>query len=189
MAELDYQQISELVSRAQDGDGKAFEELYLLTYRNLYRMACHYLHDPEIAQDAVQDTYMLVLKNLITLQNPRLFISWLDQILYRVCLATQRKQRQYDAEASEYDSADLNVLPRFADLMNPPEHLIVQIDQQHYIRQQIMSLPEQEAKIILLRYYHNLKINDIAAVLHISRATVNRKLAKARQRLREKIEP
>lgn len=189
MAELDYDSIAALVVRAQNGDVTAFEELYLLTYRNLYQMACHYLRDPDLAQDALQETYLLVLKNIATLQNPKLFISWLDQILFRVCLAMQKKRKQYDEESISVSLDELNRLSLHADPSSLPENTAVMIDQKRYIREQILRLPKPEANAILLRYYHNLKINDIAAVLHISRATVNRHLARGRKHLAAMIEP
>lgn len=188
VADLDYEKISALVVRAQDGDSSAFEELYLLTYPNLYKMACHYLRDTDLAQDALQETYLLVLKNLIALQNPKLFISWLDQILFRVCLAMQKKRKQYDEESFDLSEAELNRLSLRADPADLPENTAILIDEKRYILQQVLRLPEKEARVILLRYYYDMKINDIAAMLGISRATVNRCLLRGRRRLSTMID-
>lgn len=189
MAELDYERIASLVQRTQSGESGAFEQLYRLTYRSLYQMACRYLRDADLAQDAVQETYMLVLKNLAALQNPKLFISWLDQILFRVCLAMQKKCRQGNEESFEDSAAELDRMSRWADSTALPENAAIRIDQKRYILEQVMQLPQPEAEAILLRYYHNLKINDVAAVLHISRATVNRRLLRGRKRLKRLLEP
>lgn len=189
MAELDYERIASLVQSAQGGSSDAFEELYLLTYRNLYQTACRYLRDTDLAQDAVQETYMLVLKNLAALQNPKLFISWLGQILFRVCLAIQKKCHAPNEESLEAAAADLDQLSLRADPATLPENAVIQIDQKNYILRQVMQLPQPETEAVLLRYYHNLKINDIAAVLHISRATVNRRLLSARKKLSTLLDP
>lgn len=85
MAELDYDYISTLVSRARTGDSDAFAELYAATYQKEYRFAYNYLKDEYLAQDALQETYILALKNLYTLRDSKLFISWLNQINFRVC--------------------------------------------------------------------------------------------------------
>ena len=52
------------------GDSDAFAELYAATYQRLYHFAYHYLKDEYLAQDALQETYILVLKNIHSLKNP-----------------------------------------------------------------------------------------------------------------------
>ena len=102
MAELDYDYISTLVSRARTGDSDAFAELYAATYQKEYRFAYNYLKDEYLAQDALQETYILALKNLYTLRDSKLFISWLNQINFRVCFNMHRKQNRFDQELSVY---------------------------------------------------------------------------------------
>ena len=83
--ELDYDYIAKLVRKTQEGDSDAFAELYTATYQSQYRFAYQYVKDPYLAQDILQEVYILVLKNLDTLKNPRLFVSWLHQITFRIC--------------------------------------------------------------------------------------------------------
>lgn len=85
MEALDYKHIANLVSRAQSGDSNAFAELYAATYQRQYLYSYRYLKDEFLAQDALQETYILALKNLIKLKDPTLVISWLNQINFRVC--------------------------------------------------------------------------------------------------------
>ncbi len=56
--------IAALVKRAQEDDSDAFAELYVLTYRQQYQFARNYLHDDDLAQDAVQEIYILALRIL-----------------------------------------------------------------------------------------------------------------------------
>lgn len=85
MAELDYDYIAKLVRETQAGDSDAFAELYAATYKKQYYFTYQYVKDSYLAQDILQDVFILVLKNIRTLKNPRLFISWLNQINFRVC--------------------------------------------------------------------------------------------------------
>ena len=96
MAELDYQYLANVVKRAQAGDSDAFAELYAATYQKQYRFAYSYLKDEYLAQDAVQETYISVLKGLGKLKDPRLFVSWLNQISFRVCFQIQKRQIRSD---------------------------------------------------------------------------------------------
>lgn len=70
--ELDYDYLAKLVERTQMGDSDAFAELYTATYQKQYRFAYQYTKDSYLAQDILQDVYILVLKNIHTLKNPRL---------------------------------------------------------------------------------------------------------------------
>ena len=85
MAALDYKYIAKLVEKAQMGDSDAFAELYAATYQRQYHFAYRYLKDEYLAQDALQETYILALKNLSKLKDPTLVIAWLNQINFRVC--------------------------------------------------------------------------------------------------------
>lgn len=98
MEALDYKYIAKLVSRAQIGDSDAFAELYAATYQRQYLYAYHYLKDEYLAQDALQETYVLALKNLAKLKEPTLVISWLNQINFRVCYNLHKKQQRYYSE-------------------------------------------------------------------------------------------
>ena len=107
MASLDYQYLAQLVKRAQMGDSDAFAELYVATYQRQYRFSYRYLRDEFLAQDAIQETYILALKNITTLRDPTVFISWLNQINMRVCFDIYRKQRLYEAEQDQYEQSSL----------------------------------------------------------------------------------
>ena len=91
--ELDYEYLAQLVRKTQKGDSDAFAELYTATYQRQYRFAYQYVKDPYLAQDILQDVYILVLKNIRTLKNPRLFVSWLHQITFRICFDTFKRSR------------------------------------------------------------------------------------------------
>lgn len=104
MSALDYNYIAELTSRAQTGDSDAFAELYAATYQRQYHFACSYLKDSYLAQDALQETYILALKNLSKLKDPSLVIAWLNQINFRVCYNLRKKPKRYNMEMNDYSS-------------------------------------------------------------------------------------
>ena len=96
--ELDYDYLAKLVERTQMGDSDAFAELYTATYQKQYRFAYQYTKDSYLAQDILQDVYILVLKNIHTLKNPRLFVSWLHQITFRICFDTTQKTKRQEQD-------------------------------------------------------------------------------------------
>ena len=180
MENLDYDYLAELVLKAQQGSSDAFAELYAVTYQKQYRYSYKYLRDEYLAQDALQETFIQVLKNIGKLQNPNLFIAWLNQINFRVCYDIQQKQKNYDAELAEYDAEDLENRQAAT---GRPEDEIVEIDSRRYILNQVMNLPLTESQVILMHYYQNMKIEDVAKLLDISRSTAKRYLKSGKARL------
>ena len=193
MATLDYNYVADLVVNAQTGDSDAFAELYAATYQRQYHFAYTYLKDEYLAQDALQETYIIALKNLSKLKDPMLLIAWLNQINFRVCFHLQKKRKRYDAELIDYDSTDeetdsnqTDLAPHMTQRNINPEDLVVRIDSKEYIMNQILKLPFTESQVVILKYYQELKVGEIARLMDISRSSVNRYLSSGKTHL-EKI--
>lgn len=181
MAELDYQYMATLVTRARTGDSDSFAELYAATYQREYRFAFKYLKDDYLAQDALQETYITALKNLHKLRDSTLFISWLNQINFRVCFNMQKKQNRYHKEMYDYDHTDT---PGTISCQGAgPEEQVVKVDEQEYIMKMILDLPSAESQVIIMKYYQDMKLEEIAQVMEVSRSTVKRYLNSGRQKL------
>ena len=193
MATLDYNYVADLVVNAQTGDSDSFAELYAATYQRQYHFAYTYLKDEYLAQDALQETYIIALKNLSKLKDPMLLIAWLNQINFRVCFHLQKKRKRYDAELIDYDSTDeetdsiqTDLAPHMTQRNINPEDLVVRIDSKEYIMNQILKLPFTEAQVVILKYYQELKVGEIARLMDMSRSSVNRYLSSGKTHL-EKI--
>lgn len=158
MATLDYNYVADLVVNAQTGDSDAFAELYAATYQRQYHFTYTYLKDEYLAQDALQETYIIALKNLSKLKDPMLLIAWLNQINFRVCFHLQKKRKRYDAELIDYDSTDVetdsiqtDLAPHMTQRNINPEDLVVRIDSKEYIMNQILKLPFTESQVVILK--------------------------------------
>lgn len=171
MKELNHKYIAGLVIQAQHGDSDAFAELYGLTYNRVFNYACHYLRDTFLAQDAVQDVFILALRNLSKLNDPTLFIAWLNQISFRVCYDLCKKnQTNY---GSITDPELMDILRDEKDSSNP-EICSQKQDESDRLHAAIDALPVSEKQVIIMRYYNNMKIDDIARAMDISQSTVKR---------------
>lgn len=183
MAALDYNYMADLVTRAQGGDSDAFAELYAATYQKQYHFAYSYLKDEYLAQDALQETYIIALKDLSKLKDPMLVVAWLNQINFRICFQLHKKQKRYDLEMIEYNDTDsgekrLDASPHAGSrsATRNPEDMVVKVDSREYIMNQILKLPFTEAQVIILKFYRNLKHDEIAELMDISRSSVKRYL-------------
>ncbi len=189
MESLDYKYIAKLVTRAHMGDSDAFAELYAATYQREYLFSYRYLRDEYLAQDALQETYILALKNLSKLKDPMLVISWLNQINFRVCYNLQKKYQRYNQEMEQgndfLDTFDSEGYAGkgYSGNRNTTEDMICRIDSQEYMINQILKLPFTESQVILLKYYKDMKLDEIAMLMDISKSSVKRYLKAGCERL------
>ena len=144
----------------------------------LYRFSCRYLRDAYLAQDALQETYVKALQHLDQLRDPQLLVAWLEQINMRICYRMQRKA----SSVQVMDDETMETLRPPAPIPDPEDE-VVRIDLGRYMMRQILELPVTESKALLLRYYHDMKLEDIAAMLDVSLSTVKRSLRRGIARL------
>lgn len=187
--DLDYDYLAKLVRRTQTGDSNAFAELYTATYQKQYRFTYQYVKDPYLAQDILQDVYILVLKNIHTLKNPRLFVSWLNQINFRICYDVCQKRVRHEQElqlAERLNTEDLGNPTMEHDMKNPAQEVEERI-QQAELMSHVLSLHPNEAQAIIMKYYNDMSLEEIADAMNCSRSTVKRRLAKGRRELEKKL--
>lgn len=182
MDKSDIMYISQLVRLAQNNDSNAFAELYALTYKKTYNYARHYLRDDYLAQDALQDIYIHALKNLNKLNDPSLFIAWLNRISFNVCYDMSVKLKTNHAEISNPDVME-QVIDDY--IGANPEETALKNDEHKLVHEALNTLPFLEAQVIVMRFFNNMKIDDVADTLDISRSTVKRHIASAEKNIRK----
>ena len=96
---FDTKYLSYLSGFIRKHDGKAFAELYNYTYQRVYKYAFAFLKDPYLAQDAVQEIYTSIYKNIDALKEDSLFHSWMNQIIYHICCDFFPEGRQQSERA------------------------------------------------------------------------------------------
>ncbi|MCR5735885.1 MAG: sigma-70 family RNA polymerase sigma factor [Lachnospiraceae bacterium] len=184
MAVFDHDNIGSLVLRAQSDDSDAFAELYALTYKHVYNYAGHYLRDPYLAQDAMQETYISALKNIRKIKEPTLFVAWLNQICFHVCYDMCKKNN------ADYDtvSPELLEIVRDDNLSHDPEKNYEDQEETVILNEAISSLPFNEQQVIVMKYYNDMKLEEIASAMNCSRSSVKRYLISGRDRLAKILE-
>lgn len=180
MDELDYNYLAELVLKTQRGDSEAFAELYTATYQKQYRFTYRYAKDAYLAQDILQDVYILVLKNINTLKNPRLFVSWLNQITFRTCFDVCQKNSRHEEELNHVTEMTQEKDPHLQpDSMthNPEKQLMDHFDHP-VLMASVLELPPQYAQALIMRYFNDMSIDEIADAMNCSHSTIKRRLVK-----------
>ena len=172
--------------RAQEGDSDSFAELYLATYQQQFRFSYRYLQDEFLAQDALQETYILALKNLTTLRDPNVFVSWLNQINMRVCFTIYRREKRQELQMERFELVNALDHEKRGDLDSPEVRALKQDEQERLVKQ-IMQLPFSESQVIILRYFRGMKLEEVAELMQISLSSVKRYLESAKKKLQRQI--
>lgn len=181
MPDFNHAYVGNLVIKAQAGSSEAFAELYATTYNHVYNYSRHYLRDAYLAQDAVQETYISALKNINKIKDPTLFVAWLNQICFHVCYDLSRKHSS-SAESISNELLEL-VLDDVPE--HDPEGNYEDKEEILSVKQAVSSLPFLEQQVIVMKYYNEMKLEDIASALSCSRSSVKRYLKSGQKKLEE----
>ena len=159
-----------LIEAARSGDEKALLSLIAAAQPDVRRYATRNCRAADI-DDAVQETLLLLYRRVGTLRMVTSFSAWIFAVARRACLRLLRMSAGIPDEPS--DAADA----RLAHLR--PEDLRIDLSRA------IQSLPEHYRNVILLRDIEELSIDEIAAVLELSRESVKARIHRARMMIRE----
>lgn len=164
-----------LVDDAKNGNSEAFEALYTLIYKDLYRSAYYVLSNREDAEDVVSETFFQAYKGIKNLRDDTLFRAWIFKILWTLC---KRKKAQYVAEKgiTEIDDDTLNI----CDL-----HGIDREAERILLEDALKSLSESERMAVILHSYLGYNGAEIAKILGCPHGTVNSKISRAHKKLRD----
>jgi len=182
MSELNVTYLAGLVIRAKTNDSNAFAELYALTYNKVYNYARHYLRDDFLAQDALQEIYILALKNLKKLNDPLLFIAWLKRISFNVCYDMSNQLKLTSNHVN--DPALLEIICDEHIYSNPEDNMLKK-DEVKRLNEALDTLPFNMKQVLIMRYFNEMKLEDIASALEISRSSVKRYIASGQDKLRK----
>jgi len=158
---------NKLAEAAVQGDLDSFGELCRQYYSPMVAIAYSVLADHHLAQDAVQEAFAKALLKLRTLKNAEKFAPWLARIC-RNAAKDMLKTKRLSVKAE-----DISQIP--AEQNDDSNNQAV--------RNAIANLPDAARELIILRYYNNLSYEQISAVLGISKAAINARLGRAKQKL------
>ena len=179
--------LMEQVRLAQQGDSEAQTALYEAMYKRVYYLAFRMTRSAEDAEDAVQEAFLSAFRALPNLADPNAFEGWLFQITANKCRNVLSKSGRYTQLPEDEDgNTMLDELPEENEGLIPASDLENRA-QREIILSIIEALPQQQKECVLLFYYSELTVAQIAQVLECSEGTVKSRLNYARKKLREGI--
>jgi RNA polymerase sigma-70 factor (ECF subfamily) len=160
----------DIVDRINEGDAKAFEQLYAVFYVYLRAVATKYIYNAEVAEEIVNDVFLSVWNNRQSLAYP--VNSYLIKAVQNRCLNHLRQKRYQEVSLTEVQE---QLLSYHEQMIEQDSHPLAQLEHKEFeqqIRKAINTLPEKCRNIFIQRLYYNKSYEEIAKINQISLSTV-----------------
>jgi RNA polymerase sigma factor (sigma-70 family) len=163
----------EIIIRASKGNKEAFSDIYHGYYKRVYFMAIQFFRNEDLANDVAQEVFIKVYKQIHTLKTPKAFSSWLYVITYRQCQNEARKKNKIEELGGKKTIED------FPDVNK--EDIITNNHIKEIIKASIETMNSSLQMVATLRFFEELKLEEIADILDVSKSTVANRLSRIKK--------
>lgn len=172
----------ELTAKASKGDNAAFEELYNESKRSVYFICTKMLSSEHDAKDAMQNTYITAYQKLSSLDDGANFLKWINGIAANKC------REFFHGKAAESLDEKLEEGIEFTDEEFIPEEYVSDMERRRIIMNIIETeLSDVQRQTVILYYYNQLTVSQIADEMSCPENTVKYRLCAARDKIKEAV--
>lgn len=148
------------------------ENVLLQNYEKYYRLAYSYTKNKEDALDVVQESAYKAILSCGKVENPAYLSTWICRIVINTAIDLMRKREKDDSWAEIPEAHGGR-----RDVYRDPD-----------LETALNSLDRTEKTIIMLRYFEEFRLEDIARIMDLNQNTVKAKLYRGLKKLRKKLE-
>ncbi len=171
---------------AKAGDHGAMRELYERNRSRIFSLAYRYTGNSADAEDILQDSFIKAFASLqqCKLNENSYFSSWLYRIAINCSMDHFRRQQRHG------NTVALDDYPAKA-IEDPatPEREFARDEARNLVWRSLKNLSQRRRMVVVLRYYQQLKIGEIAAAMGCSEGNIKKQLFQALRHLREELHP
>jgi RNA polymerase sigma-70 factor, ECF subfamily len=168
----------EAVEACQRGEREAFDHLVERYQRDVYRLCYRYVNDPQDANDMAQEVFLKAYRAIGKFRGDSSLSTWLYRIAVNTCLNFRSSRRPEGDELSD----------RLPDGHAGALDTIVADERARRVREAVTRLPEKQRATLILKVYHELTHEEVAAVVGSSVGTVKANLFHALGNLRKMLQ-
>ncbi len=180
------EQADQLLRRCQQGDESALDELVRLYQDRVYQLAYRALGDAALAQEATADAFLKVWNKAGQWRGQAGAATWIYQVAVRTVLDTRRSRRRWwQRWSAPLPEVVADGRPEPAEQL---AHGEAQQQQEQRLHEALAQLSQEDRVLIHLYYFEDRSLPEIETILGVGRATLKTRLARARQRLRDRLE-
>jgi RNA polymerase sigma-70 factor (ECF subfamily) len=165
-----------MIERARRGDTDAFARMVEHYQGPVYNLAFRMLGDAAEAEDAAQETFLRAYAQFGAYRPDRKFVTWLLSIAAHYCIDRLRRRKFQWLSLDE-----ANVQETIPTPTPGPEDLAFAREREEEVRTLLQKLTPASRTVVVLKYWNDLDIEDIAQITGESASAVKVKLFRARQ--------
>ena len=174
-----------LVTECIAGNHAAIELLVRQYETGVFRLAYSVLGDEADANEVTQETFIAALKSLKTYQEKKTFKAWLYTIALNLSRTHLRKRKIFERLKATVGGIFRVEVQKQA----TPEDRVIQSEREAAIWRELNNLDERHRTVVVLRYFHELPIAEIAQIMETREGTIHSRLHTARERLKDALQP
>lgn len=168
-----------IIERCRTGDSTAIEHFVQTYQQDVYRLALSILDDSHEAEDATQESLLAALRGLDSFHGNSSLKTWLFSITVNICRTRLQRQQRREQVTQLLNGILQRTHPASV------EEGAIQNESNQALWHAIHDMNEKHRIPIVLRYYHDLSVPEIAAILQIPEGTVHSRLNTARKLLHD----
>ena len=170
------------VTQAQQGSDEAFTKLVETYQTPVFNLCYRMLGEPDLAEDAAQETFLRAYQHLHRYDQKRPFATWLLSIAAHYCIDRLRR-RKFSMFSMDAEDEDGNTF-ELPDLSAPdPENAIVNGQTRERVHAMLNELDETDRAAVIMRYWYDYSEVEIAESLRLTVSAVKSRLHRARREL------
>ncbi len=172
----------DLVERAKTGDLDAFAQLVKASAPRLRGVANLILRDIDLAEDALQDALLLAWRDIRALRDPDAWDAWLRRLTVNACYKAAGKERKRS-------QVEVHVDPDPVIVRTPDS--AADVAEREWVLAELDRLDLDRRSVLVLHYYLDLSLPEVAEILDIPYGTVTSRLHRGLEQMRRsmRIEP
>lgn len=182
-------ELTQIVEKVQK-DKSQFELLYSYIVNKVYFWCLTMAKNEALAKDMTQEIMIRIYEKIDEVKQPEYFSSWLYRVVSNSSSNYFRKIKKYSSEVlyedDQNNDAEANIKEERAE--NLPVKALESKEQKEIIREFIDKLPKRQKEVIILYYYEEFKIKEIAEILNYNAGSVRSRLHSGRKSLKTQID-
>lgn len=176
---MEHREIANLAQQAAAGDQKSFAALYEALFDSFYYSAYKILKSPEDAADVVQDVMIELYRDLGKLNNYQSFVAYANRKIFGKSVDCLRRQQRWSfvedlGLAEEQETGDDFI----------PEAYLASRERRARVLQAVDTLSDHLRVLVMMHYYQQMSIAEIAQTLDMTQGAVKTGLSRARAKLK-----
>lgn len=164
-----------LIKKIKHGDEDIAEQIVSANYNDIYKYCYWKIGSSEEAQDITQEVFLSFIRNINNYSDRGKPKAFLYTIAKNLCINWNKKNKPAHLEDTK-DIIDISATEKI-------NHITDKVTLEHIVNE----LPQEEQEIIVLRYSHDLKINEIAIITGKSRFSVRYRINSALATIKNKL--